>query len=167
MIYVFGVTIGLMLIIIQSTVLAVWLPFAGLYDLLIPIVLYYAIFRSPGEALFVIPFMGLLMDAVTGGPFGLYMLTYVWVFAGIRAIIRYIHGTSIVFLSAAVVVSVAVEHHVFWCAEMLSGRTWFTWPDAAGRLIWQLVFAVVTGPFLLLGTKAVFQKLSSRLESRF
>ncbi|MDY6906056.1 MAG: rod shape-determining protein MreD [Thermodesulfobacteriota bacterium] len=167
MIYAFSFALTLLLMILQSTILAIWLPFAGLYDLLIPVVLYLAIFRPPGDSAVIIPVMGLITDAVTGGPFGVYILTYVWLFAGIRAIIRYIHGTSLVFLSLAVAVSVAVEHNVFWCAELLSGRIWVTWPDAAGRLVWQLVFAMATGPFLLLGTKAAFQKLINRQRGRF
>ncbi|MDY6823387.1 MAG: hypothetical protein SWH68_06255 [Thermodesulfobacteriota bacterium] len=159
MIYAFSFTVTLVLVLLQSIVLTVWLPFAGFYDLLIPVVLYLAIFRSAGEAVLILPMMGLLMDSVTGGPFGLYILTYVWLLAGIRAIIRYIHGTSIVFLFIAVIVGVTVEANIFWVAQLLAGRTWVVWPDTLGHLVWQLVFAGVTGPFLMLATKALFQKL--------
>ncbi len=74
----YGFCIGtcLFLIIVQTTLLPDIPLFRGMYDLLIPFVILISICLPVGESLPFVLILGLIMDNLSGTPFGLYVTFY-------------------------------------------------------------------------------------------
>jgi len=82
--YCVYIVCGLGLVIAQTTLIPRLAFTSHFFDLMLPLVIYLAVFRPlPEHCLHA--FLGVLMDHVSGGPFGLYLTSYVWVFIGTRA----------------------------------------------------------------------------------
>jgi rod shape-determining protein MreD len=90
---ILGVNIGLcfVLAIVQTTLF----PYLGItetfYDLPALFVLYLGLFRSARESLPVVVFLGFIVDSLSGGPFGVYLSIYFWLFLGVRGSTRFLH----------------------------------------------------------------------------
>ena len=90
MIHCAYIGISIILVILQTTVLPN-IPLAGqFYDLLIPMLVYLALFRPAHESLPFVFFLGLLMDNLSGTPFGLYLTTYFWLYIGVKMAAGYL-----------------------------------------------------------------------------
>ena len=90
---ILGVNIGLcfVLAIVQTTLF----PYLGItetfYDLPALFVLYLGLFRSARESLPVVVFLGFIVDSLSGGPFGVYLSIYFWLFLSVRGSTRFLH----------------------------------------------------------------------------
>ena len=80
--YLFNISACLFLVILQTTIIP-YLPLLDkFYDLLIPFIVYLGLSRPVRESLPFVLFLGFIMDNLSGGPFGLYLTTYFWLFVG-------------------------------------------------------------------------------------
>lgn len=138
----------IILILFQSVFWQVVLPFNGLYDLFVPVVVCVAIFRPPGEMFFVVFFAGLMMDSLTGGAFGLYTLTYIWIFVGLKAVTVFLDKDSFMLQLSAVLVGLLLETGFFAAAGLLPGGSF---ARESGALFGQLFWAILTAPFIISG----------------
>lgn len=159
MVYLFYSAISLTLIIFQSTILSNFLFFDKLYDLLIPFILYLSLFRPFSEGILVSVFIGFVMDSISGGPFGLYITSYFWVFIGVRWVIQYLHAGSFVLLTFAVGIGVLVENIIFISTVAVIAPDWEFPKTVVTNLISQMLLAVFTGPFIISFFKQMHIKL--------
>jgi cell shape-determining protein MreD len=108
----YGFYIGtcLFLIIIQTTLFAYFNVFAGMYDLLIPFVIFISICLPLRESLPFVLILGLIMDNLSGSPFGLYLTFYFWLFVGVRWILKFLRVSNKFFLALVVVVAVLIQN---------------------------------------------------------
>jgi len=137
-------------IVIQTTLfpLVDWL--SGFYDLLIPFVVYLGLFRPLKEGLTVVFCLGIAMDTLSGGAFGIYSTTYLWLYGVIAWMIGFLHFKNTLLLPFIVFVGVLLENLVFLVAVKL-GNPDATLPPGLGRTVMvQLLWALFTGPILLL-----------------
>lgn len=150
MIHLFNVVTCLGIVVLQSTV-KTYVPFFDrFYDLLIPFIIYLGVFRHARESLIVVLFFGFIMDNISGGPFGLYLTTYLWLFLGIRWMIKFVHIRQSLLILVVVAFGVAMENFVF-VATLAAWSPGFQFrPATIGLVITQLLLAVLTGPFLLI-----------------
>ena len=74
--YFFNISVCLLLVILQTTIMPYLPPLDKFYDLLIPFIVYLSLSRPVRESLPFILFLGYIMDNLSGGPFGLYLTTY-------------------------------------------------------------------------------------------
>lgn len=136
-------------IVLQTTLfpLVSWLD--GFYDLLIPFVVYLGLFRPLKEGLPVVFFLGLTMDTLSGGAFGIYSTTYFWLYGGIAWLIGFLHFKNNLLLPFVVVVGVFLENLVFLGTVKL-GNPGGSLPLGIFRTVSvQLIWAMFTGPLLL------------------
>lgn len=162
--YGFYGSLCLFVIIVQSVAAPAPLPLHGLYDVLLPFLVYLAIFRPMGEAMTLSLLAGVVMDSVSGGAFGLYLLLYLWMTAGIRIAMRYLHGEGFPFVFSAVLAGVLLENVFFIAAGRVSGHLYAFGASSLGGLVRQLVLAGMTGPFLVFGLNAVSRRLDARFD---
>ena len=108
----YGFYIGtcLFLIIVQTTLLTYFNVFAGMYDLLIPFVIFISICLPLRESLPFILILGLIMDNLSGSPFGLYLTFYFWLFVGVRWILKFLRVSNKFLLSLVVVGAVLIQN---------------------------------------------------------
>jgi len=75
--YGFYLLSGGWLFFLQTSVIPYFQIFNGIYDILIPFILYLSIFCPFVESLLVAVGCGLTMDSLSGGPFGIFTTSYV------------------------------------------------------------------------------------------
>lgn len=160
MIYSVYIGISLCLVIFQTTVLPN-LPLAGhFYDLLIPLLIYLILFRPSHESLPFVFFLGLLMDNLSGTPFGLYLTTYFWIYVGVKMAASYLRVGNRIMLALIVCCGVLVQNILIVSSAVIMDSAWLPPADAAAIISSQLLWALVTGPLMLI----LFRFSLSRLE---
>jgi rod shape-determining protein MreD len=100
-----------------ETALIPRLSFIGhFFDLLLPWVLYLAAFRPVHDSLPLVLFAGLLMDSLSGGPFGLYLTSYVWLFILVRLSATVVRMENPMVLVVLLMGAVALQNGLFLIA---------------------------------------------------
>lgn len=146
---VFYILVSLCLVIIKTTLIPGLELFDRFYDLLIPIVVYLSLFRPIREGAPIVLFFGLIMDSLCGGPVGLYLATYIWLYTGMRWLSRFLHTRSFVLLALSVTFGVAFEGVVMLAYMALLSPTAIIPEDTGRTLAMQLIWSLLTGPVIL------------------
>jgi len=143
------IVLGMAVVVLRTTLLG--LPFFhnAVYDLLIPLVVFVRLRLPVKQGVFIVLFMGYVMDLVSGGQFGLYMTTYLWVFIGVKLISNYFSVQENFSLSVLLVVCVLFENLLFLVFSLGVGDGAFLAARMVGPLLWQVALAALTGPFIL------------------
>lgn len=150
MTYCLHICICLCLIVFQTTVMPYIPLFDRFYDLLSPLIIYLSIFRPVREGVVIILIFGFLMDNISGGPFGLYLSAYVWLFVGVRWAITFLHVGDSLLLPFVVAAGVLMENIIFIGASaMFEGGSWIS-EEMVSTIVIQVLWAVFTGPFILM-----------------
>lgn len=160
--YFFNISACLFLVILQTTIMP-YLPLLDkFYDLLIPFIVYLSLSRPVRESLPFILFLGFIMDNLSGGPFGLYLTTYFWLYIGVKGITQFIQvGNRLFIITLIVAASVLVENLIFLGAfAILVSREQFA-GDAAKIITIQVMWAFFTGSLFLI----VFRNVKRRLDT--
>ena len=150
MTYCFHVGICLCLVLFQTTVMPYFHLFDRFYDLLSPFVIYLSLFQSLRQSIPVILFFGFLMDSLSGGPFGLYLTTYIWLFIGVKWIITFLHLGDSLLLPFLVAAGVLLQNCIFiGTIAMFEPGTQFL-SAAVSIVTIQVLWAIFTGPIFLM-----------------
>lgn len=160
MIYCAYIGISLCLVIIQTTVLPNVSPAGHFYDLLIPMLIYLALFRPSHESLPFVFFLGLLMDNLSGTPFGLYLTTYFWIYVGVKLVANYFRVGNRIMMALMVCCGVLIQNFLMVTSALLTDSAWLPPSDAVAIISSQLLWALITGPLLLI----LFRHSLGRLE---
>ena len=150
MTYCFHIVICLGLIVVQTTVMPYIPLFDRFYDLLSPFVIYLSIFRSNRESLVIIFLFGFFMDIISGGPFGLYITAYVWLFIGVRWAITFLHVGDSMLLPFVVALGVLMENFIFVVTSAMFEQSSRVSEAMVSTIIVQVLWAIFTGPLFLM-----------------
>ena len=151
--------LGLSTIVAQTTILRLPLFHGIFYDLLIPLVVFLSLNFPKRKGVLVVIILGLIMDLLSGGIFGIYLSVYFWIFLLVKSLSRYFDVGDTIFQSVLIGVCVLGQHLMFcisvadpWNgAQLLAAQT--------GPVLLQTIFAALTGPGILM--------LLGRLQTRF
>lgn len=150
MIYCIYIAISIILVILQTTVLPN-IPLTGqFYDLLIPLLIYLTLFRPPHESLPFVFFLGLLMDNLSGTPFGLYLTTYLWIYIGVKLVASYLRVGNRILMALIVCGGVLVQNILIIGSALVMDNAWMPPADTLTIIVSQMLWALVTGPLILL-----------------
>ena len=150
MTYCLHIFIGLCLIVIQTTVMPYIPLFERFYDLLAPFVIYLSIFRPVRESMVIVFVFGFFMDIISGGPFGLYLTAYVWLFIGVRWAITFLHVGDSLLLPIVVAAGVLMENLVFIGTSAMFEQSSRISETMLSTIIVQILWAIFTGPLFLM-----------------
>jgi len=163
--YFLYIASSLCLVICQTTLLP-RLGFAGhFFDLLLPWVIYLAAFRPVHETLFFVLFMGALMDNLSGGPFGLYLISYVWLFIGVRLAAAVVRAENPMVLVLIIVAAVAFQNALFVATLGISGAGVLSSGDVIRVISEQVGWVLLAGPILALGMRSTRRLTTRHLKS--
>lgn len=156
----YGFYIGtcLFLIIVQTTLLTYFNIFAGMYDLLIPFVIFISICLPLRESLPFVLILGLIMDNLSGSPFGLYLTFYFWLVAGVRWVLRFLRVSNKFFLSMMVVAAVLIQNMLIVGVFGFVGSGWQLQAAALKNIALQIFWALMTGPLFLFCLLAISRR---------
>ena len=150
MTYCFHFLTCFFLVILQTTVMPYFSVFDRFYDLLFPFIVFLSLFRSPRESLPVVLFFGFVMDTLSGGPFGLYLTTYLWLFFGVKWMITFLDIGDSVLLPFVVAVGVLIQNLIFVWAIAVFNPVSLSFSSAVNTIAVQVLWAILTGPILLI-----------------
>lgn len=158
----YGFYIGscLFLIIVQTTLLTYFKIFAGMYDLLIPFVIFISICLPLRESLPFILILGLIMDNISGSPFGLYLTFYFWLYVGVRWILKFLRVSNKFFLSLIVIVAVLIQNGLILGTFGFARQGWQLPADALKIITLQFFWALATGPLFLFCLLAISKRFN-------
>lgn len=139
----------LILVITRTTLIPILPLFEKFYDLLIPIIIYLALFRKKREGIPIVLFFGLIMDSLSGGPMGLYLFIYIWLYILVHWLSQFFRIGSVLFLALTVTVGVAFEIVCLlgYIALLAPGAS--IPEDALKTILLQLIWALLTGPVIM------------------
>ncbi len=170
MTYLFYLGLSLGLITVQTTMVN-WLPaFNHFYDLLIPFVLYLGLYRSMRESVPVLFFLGLIMDNLSGTPFGLYTTAYFWIFVIVNGGIKFLHVGNQILVLIVIVSGVLIENSIIVGTIILLGRNPYFPAQDFRSIVFQILWALLTGPlilFLIRYTHRQYEKWTDKLVAGF
>ncbi|MEA3417645.1 MAG: rod shape-determining protein MreD [Thermodesulfobacteriota bacterium] len=147
--YCFHIFACLCLIIFQTTILPCLSLSNTFYDLLVLYIVYMGLFFSVREGIPVALIAGSVMDSLSGGPFGLYLTAYLWLFIGVRQLIKFFHVSNYILLPFVVAAAVLIENVIlFGIFAMLEPAMQFSL-SAINSVVMQVVWAICTGPFII------------------
>ena len=158
--YGFYIGICLFLLIIQTTIFPYLPVLRGMYDLLIPFVIFISICLPIRESLPFALVLGLIMDNLSGSPFGLYLTCYLWLFIGVRFIIRFLRVSNKLFLSVVVIAAVIVQNILMVATFALFGPLRQLPVNAFLVVTQQFLWVLATGPIFLLSLLALAKKMN-------
>ncbi len=148
--YTLYICVCLFLVVLQTTILCSIPIFDNFYDILIPFILYIGLFRSFIEGLPIVFLLGYMMDALTGGPFGIYITIYFWLYAGIIGLKQYLHAGSFLLRPFVIGTGVLLENLALIASLTILEKNWDLPADTFRSVIMQILWAVFTGPYILL-----------------
>ena len=147
--YCFYVGVCLFLILLQTTILPYIALLKSIYDLLIPFVIYLGLYRPIREGLILVFILGFLMDNLSGSPFGLYLTTYCWLFIGVKWITTLFQVGNRILIFVVVAAGVLISNGIFITSFAIQPDMGIP-ENAIQTAFIQLVWALATGPFLLM-----------------
>ncbi len=163
MTYCFYICVCLCLVIFQTTIIPHISLFNNFYDLLIPFIIYLGLFRPAREGILFILVPGFLMDNLSGGPFGLYLTTYFWLFIVVKIVIKYLHACNNILLLFIVAAGVLMENIIFIASVSMFGTDSQFLPITIRTVIFQILWAGCTGFFFI----TFFNHIHKKLEKWF
>ena len=138
---------SILLVCFQTTVLPVFPKLFAQFDLLVPLIVFLTLFRSSAGILPVILIAGSLMDLLSGGSGGVYIITYLIIFAGFRNTPGYFHFKSQVLFQMALLLAVLLENVVFNIVLSFQAQALHFSLDTGRVLAVSLLWALIGGPF--------------------
>ena len=150
MTYLLYTVVCLLVVVFQTTLPMHFAMFGGMYDLFLLFVIYLGFYRTIQEGFPFVILFGLAMDALSGGPFGLYLTSYFWLYVSILGMIGFMRVGNNMILPLVVVGSILFQNIVFF------GTMTLFVPEAKipaflyRNILTQLLWSVITGPVLIL-----------------
>jgi hypothetical protein len=159
----------LALLVVQTTLLSHLVPPGPLYDPLIPFVVFLAAGRPFSEGLPALLLAGFLADGVSAAPFGLFGITYLWVYLGVWWGARFFEREHGLLPAIGVAGGILIEHLFFLAISWELGIGQALLRDLPGFGM-RLMAGLLTGP-LMVGLLRGFHNawghwLSARRERR-
>lgn len=145
----FYILVSLCLVLVKTTLIPGVSLFEKFYDLLIPIIIYLSFYRRKLEGIPIVLFFGFIMDSLCGGPMGLYLSIYIWLYVGMRWISQFVHTGSFVLLTLAVAIGVIFEIAVLLVYMAFLAINASIPEDTLQTVVMQFLWALITGPLIL------------------
>lgn len=149
MTYCFYICTCFCLVIYQTTIMPHLVIFNQFYDLLCLLVIYLGLFRPVRESIPVVLLLGLVMDDLSGGPLGLYITTYFWLFVGLNQALKFFQVGHRLLLPLVIASGVLIENLIFLGTTVIFNSDGQFSREAIISVMIQVLWAICTGPFFL------------------
>ncbi len=153
--------ISLVLVVCRTTLLPSTPATENFFDLFLAFMVYLAVFRPLHESIPLLLFAGILMDTLSGGPFGLYLTSYVWMFIALRLAALVIRVDAPILLVILMVAGVLLQNLVFVATMTAFELTRLGPGDMVNRFTEQVGWVLLTGPFLAVLMRSVERRARS------
>ena len=144
------------------------MPIAGsFYDLMTPVVIHISVYRPLREGVPLVMLLAFGLDGLSGGPPGLYVSLYAWLYLAMRYLRQFLHVGNFLLLSLVAVAGVGLEGLAYFGLIGLGSPIGEIWLVAVNTIVSQLVFAVFTAPVILVLLHAGQRQVGSIQKTMF
>lgn len=154
--YAFNFLVCLAVIVLQTSILPLVPLLDRFYDLVLPFILFLSLYRPVSESVVSLLAAGCLMDALSGGPAGLYVTGYLWIYLALIWLVRFLHLYDSILLPFVVAGSALLQHLIFLAGSSLGSRPIELNGAVLKTIGLQFGMALITGPFVLFFYRAVY-----------
>ncbi len=141
-------TTGIILIGVQTSLVAVLPAYLPFYNLLIPYVIFLSLFRRASEALPQILWAGLVMGMISGAPQVVYVIIFMVLFILFRNIKTYFQLLDTHLFVILIAVGVGIEHLVFGIVSLIQKFSVKPSLFSVYVVLIHFFWAVITGPLM-------------------
>jgi len=163
---VFYLLLGFILIALQTAVISGLPAIMTFYDMIIPFVIYFSLFRRFSVGFAVILVLGLVVDMISGAPNGLYLTVFMVIFFLFRNIANFFHARKIVLFTFCTGIGVFIENLVFFVFHIFSETSFSTSLNHLQMMVIQIAWVFLTAPILYRLLSVYFSQVD-RLSNRF
>lgn len=158
MLFLFDIVVGLTVAVFQTTVVPQLPLMSSCYDLMLPYIIYQAVFRPARESVVLVVGAGAGMGLLSGGPVGLFIIVYLWVMVGVWWGVRFFHMGNYFLAPFVVALAVLLENAFF--ALYVTIRTSGTGLPITTEqiLLGQLGWALISAPLFIMLLNAVHHR---------
>ena len=149
MTYLFYALISLAILVWQTAIQPQVPLFRWMYDLLISVTIYLGLHRPAREGLPVVFCLGFAMDNFSAAPFGLYITSYLWIFAGIKWLMTFLDVRGSLLLYFVTAAGVLIQNFLSLATAMGGGAGLPLPEDLTRGLFIQFCWALALGPLVL------------------
>ena len=142
--------VGLSAVVAQTTILRLPLFHGVFYDLLIPLVVFLSLNLPTRDGIFVVVILGLIMDLISGGTFGLYLSIYFWMYLWVKSLTKFFDVDDTFFQSVLIGVCVLAQHLIFCISITVPWAEVQSLTAQLTPVLSQTIIAALTGPVILL-----------------
>lgn len=154
-------------IIAFQTGMTIYFPvYARPCDFMIPLAVYLTLYRRPYEGLPALLMAGAFMDALSSGPIGVYITTYIWIFLVFKRMTRLVHIHYAVLFFIISCFGILFENAVSWIAAAFSTHPQSFPATGPAIVLVQLVWLTFTVPFLFILLEKYFRVLDNITSGR-
>lgn len=171
--YLFYLLVAFSFTVIETTILPIFSIFQNFFDLQLVLVIYLGFFTHLGRTLPLVIFMGFIMDSVSGGPFGLYLTVYVWLFAGVNLLSGFFYHGGKIIVPLLMVLGVLVQNIIILSSIAIMDKQLAIFAEGWSLVVKQLLWALLIGPFVFKMIKVFhgiwelcYEKIAGRLKER-
>ena len=161
--FVFHMMLCVVFVVLQTVIFPASQVFYSFFDLFIPVIIYLGLFGSLRESVPVLVVLGMVMDSMSGAPFGVYLSCYGWLFVIVFWFKGFLHIHSYALLSLIVFLGVLLENIMLLLVANVVVGEWQILQKITRELFVQLSTAAILGPFIILYTKKLYEKASQTL----
>jgi cell shape-determining protein MreD len=147
---VLGIFLGIFFAVFQTACLPNVCLSCRSFDMLLPLVIYLSVFRPVAESLSLVAFFGIIMDCLSGSPFGLYVITYVWLLLGVRGSMYFLDAGSYFLFPLIMMLGMVFEYFLF---------AFTTSRNPSTAIFASALLAIIAAPFFLMLFNALFGKI--------
>lgn len=156
MTYLYHICVGSCLVIFQTVIMPYFPLYKSFYNILVPFIIYLSVYYSLRESIPVVIILGIIVDNLSGGFFGVYLTTYVWLTMSFKWISTMIDLNNYVLLPLAAVIGVMVENFILFLAITVIDPDFQFSMSIISVVAVQIFWVIFTGPILII----IFSKTS-------
>ncbi len=134
-----------LMITVQTVIIPVFPILYEFYDILLIFVVFCSFSESTGTGLFFVLFSGLIMDSLSGGAFGVFFTTYIWLYGCIRWMIQYFHAQNIFLIFLLLLSGIIFENIISSIMYLQHMNQIGTITLALNLVVKQIVWMIFTG----------------------
>ncbi len=149
MAYCFNTLFIISFLLFQTSIAPNFRLFYDFFNLMNLFVIYLVLYRPTQETVVFVGLIGILMDSVSGCPYGLYMTIYIWSYISIKWSLKYLHKANVILIPIIISGVIFVENLIIMGMMALIEKNFSFHPEKFRSIIIQLLCGVLIGPFLI------------------
>lgn len=162
MAYFFNAFLIIAFLLFQTSIAPNFNLFNNFFNLMNLLVVYLVLYRQLQEIIIFVLLTGILMDYLSGGPFGLYLTIYIWLSLAIKGILKFLHKGNPIIIPMIISCAILAENLIIICVMALIEKNLSFHPERFRQIVIQLGYGFFIGPFLILLIKDLQSKWNFR-----